>query len=41
MLVAITPAALSADASGRRAYFCGEHCRASFAADPERYGVAP
>jgi xanthine dehydrogenase accessory factor len=41
MLVAITPAALSADVSGRRAYFCGEHCRASFVADPERYAAAP
>jgi xanthine dehydrogenase accessory factor len=41
MIVAITPTALSAAASGRPAYFCGEHCRASFVADPERYAAAP
>jgi xanthine dehydrogenase accessory factor len=37
MTVVITPTALSTVAGDRTAYFCGEHCRASFAADPERY----
>jgi xanthine dehydrogenase accessory factor len=37
MTVVVTPAALRAEAGGRTAYFCGEHCRAVYAADPERY----
>jgi xanthine dehydrogenase accessory factor len=41
MFVVITPTALSTVVGGRTAYFCGEHCRASFVADPERYATAP
>jgi xanthine dehydrogenase accessory factor len=37
MTVVVTPAALRAAAGGRTAYFCGEHCRAAYVAEPERY----
>ena len=37
MTVVVTPAALTASAAGVTAYFCGEGCRASFVAEPERY----
>jgi uncharacterized protein len=29
--------AVTLDLDGRRLYFCSDHCRAAFAADPERY----
>ena len=41
MTVVVTPTALTASAAGVTAYFCGEHCRAAFAADPQRYALAP
>ena len=40
MTVAVTPSTLSAVVGDRTAYFCGEHCRAAFTAEPERYAVA-
>lgn len=40
MTVAVTADALSAEHDGRRVWFCGAHCRASFVGDPVRYAVA-
>lgn len=40
MTVAVRAAALIHVHGGRTAYFCGEHCRAAFAADPQRYAPA-
>jgi len=37
MRVAVTGASLSADHDGRTFWFCSEHCRHSFQADPARY----
>jgi xanthine dehydrogenase accessory factor len=38
MTVAVTSSALSTVAGGRTVYFCGQHCRTAFLADPERHG---
>ena len=37
MTVVVRPAAVSTVVGERTVYFCGEGCRASFSADPERY----
>jgi YHS domain-containing protein len=37
MTVAITPGALSAQHAGTTYYFCGNHCRKRFEAEPARY----
>lgn len=41
MTVVVTPTALSTVVGDRTAYFCAEHCRTAFAADPQRYAPAP
>jgi xanthine dehydrogenase accessory factor len=40
MTVAATDSTLRVDHDGRTVWFCGEHCRDTFAADPDRYVAA-